>query len=264
MIMNDVYKAYSSQNAHAFSEALSELRQQLISKVQTHGPAAVAFELSREQPLHQILNKVEAEASTMPSVFVAFLAGFIRAYVDYLTLIVNRQVVDSADAQLSAERDGNAQVDSVRMMILKAAFTHAGARAKELVSVVARLSKVSESVVKFHLQRLVEINLVDRIELGPKAVSYRISPLGEAVLARRSKPHEFALLFIDEAAFNVELRNTLRKEMEIAWQGEQSKESPAEEFKIFSDPPVKTVLSGPWSEINDRVIKHRKTVKKVA
>jgi DNA-binding MarR family transcriptional regulator len=217
MLIKQVYEAFSLRSDHALSEALSKLQRQLIDEVQTLGPAAVAFQLQGEQTLTQILNRIQADASATPSLHVAFLAGFIRACADYLAVIVDRHEVDAANARLSTDGDEDDQADSIRMMILKAAFAHAGARAKELVSVVARLANVTESSVKFHLKKLVALKLVERLELSPKAVSYRISPLGEAVLARRSKPHELALFVIDEASSDVALRAAIRNEIEIAW-----------------------------------------------
>jgi hypothetical protein len=129
--------------------------------------------------------------------------------------MVDRDSVDAADARLSADRDAHERV--VRMMVLKTTFAYSGTRAKDLVDAVARVANVPESSVKFHLAGLVKLKLIERLKLGPKAVSYRISRLGEAVLARRSKPHELALFLVDQAAHDAALREAMKGEIDRTW-----------------------------------------------
>jgi DNA-binding Lrp family transcriptional regulator len=226
MLIAPVYQAYSNRDDDALVDALTSLQVQLIRAVQVHGPAKVALQLSKHNKLTEILNKVAAETSTAPAGRLAFAAGFISAYCDYLKQIVDRHDLEAADAQLSADSDANDSGDDIRMMILKSAFAYAGARAKELVSGIARAADVSESAVKFHLKKLVKLKLLERIELGPKAVSYRVSRLGEAVLARRSKPHELALFLVDLAAHDKELRAAMKDEMGRTWRKDPPDDSP--------------------------------------
>lgn len=264
--MNDVSNAYSSGSDHALSEALRGLQEQLISRVQTLGPAAVALELSREQSLTPILNKIEREARVEPRKSVVFLAGFIRAYLDYLEVVVERQEVESADAQLSAGRNERDQVDSV---ILRTTFAHAGVRATELVSLVARVANVSESSVKFHLKKLAGMRLVEQLKLSRKVVSYRITPLGESVVARRSNPYELALFFIDEAAFDEKLRAAIMQEIESTWPDQQNEEGRAEIRKkqedrasasiyLVPDMSKGPISSSPNAILNAGVLQYRK------
>jgi DNA-binding PadR family transcriptional regulator len=184
----------------------------------------------------------------MPALRVVFLAGFIRAYLDYLDLIADAHEVDSANARLSADGDEHDQADSIRLTILKAAFAHAGARAKELVSVVAQLCVVNESSVKFHIKKLVGMKLIERLELGPKAVSYRITPLGEAVLARRSKPYELALFVINEAAFDAPLRAAIKNEINLTWLDETTTRQDQKDTKAIADSNVLPFLRPPTVE----------------
>lgn len=217
MHITAVYRAYSNRDDVALAEALASLRCKLISDVLANGPAAVVLDLSQHPSFRDILNKIEAEANVATAGCLAFLAGFFSAYRDYLALMVDRDAVDAADAQLSADRDAHVQVDLVRMIVLKTTFAHSGARAKDLVGAVSCAARVSESSVKFHLRRLAELKLIERLELGPKAVSYRISRLGEAVLARRSKPHELALFLVDQAAHDEALRAAMESEIARTW-----------------------------------------------
>ena len=207
-----VYQAYSNRDDEALTEALRLLQRQLIGDVQSLGPSPVALQLQEHPVLTGILNKTEAETSELQAGRLAFVAGFVSAYCEHLRLIAERGVVDKVNAQLSTDPDS-----PIRMMILWTAFVNTGTRAKELVDDVVRATKASSSLVKFHIKRLVELELIERIELGPKAVSYRLSRLGEGVLSRRSKPYELALFIVDQAVHDKALQTAMKDEMRRTW-----------------------------------------------
>ena len=131
--------------------------------------------------------------------------------------MVDQDAVVAADAQLSADRDAHNQAERIGIMILKTAFAYAGVRHKELVGSVVRAADVDESLVKHHVGKLAKLKLIERLQLGPKAVSYRISRLGVEVLARHSQPYELALFIVDQAADDVKLRQAMRDEMHVTW-----------------------------------------------
>ncbi|MBK9239274.1 MAG: hypothetical protein IPL75_03210 [Acidobacteria bacterium] len=217
MPIEAVHKAYLNRDDTALVAALKSLVHKLIRDVQTLGPAAVSLQLREYRDLRAIIKKTASEASPTPAGELAYLAGFISAYTDYITLIVDREAVDAAEAKLSADRDPAEPVDLIRMMILKTAFAHSGSRATELVRGVAAAADVSESIVKYHISQLAKMAILEKVTLGPKAVAYRVSPLGEAILARRMRPYELALFLVDEAARDGRLRAAMQDEMRRTW-----------------------------------------------
>lgn len=228
-----VKEAYSNGDDVVLVKALDAFQRELIGNVRSLGPAAVALESGKLPELKAILNKIAAEASTQPARRLAFLAGFISAYRDYLDVMVDRDAVNAADAQLSTDRDARTDVERIRIMILKTTFCHAGARHKELVGSVARAADVKEGAVKHHVGKLAELKLIERFELGPKAVSYRISRLGEAVLARRSKPHELALFLVYQAVDDDKLRAAMMDVIKRTW-------PPDDDAELVCPPPRNT------------------------
>jgi DNA-binding MarR family transcriptional regulator len=217
MWIDAVYQAYTNSNDGALVEALHSLRHSLVGDAQSLGPAAVALQLREHRTLTAILNKVEAEIEDVPAGRLGLLVGYINAYCKILTLMADGEAVDSAVAQLSPNRTSQEPVDLIRMIILKTAFARAGARAKEMAIAIERATGVKEGKVKFHLKKLVQMKLIERFELSKKAVSYRISHLGEAVLARRSKPYELAQFLVDQAVYDKELRAAMEGEIGRTW-----------------------------------------------
>ena len=169
-----VYAAYTNRDDAALVAALEALVRKLIRDIQTLGPAAVSLRLREYPDLAGIIKKTAAEASQTPAGERGYLTGLISAYTDYVSQIVDRGAVEAAEAKLTVDWDVPELVDLVRMRILKTAFAHSGSRATELVRGVARSAGVSESVVKYHVLKLAESKLLERIELGPKAVAYRV------------------------------------------------------------------------------------------
>ncbi|MBI5921302.1 MAG: hypothetical protein HY847_06585 [Betaproteobacteria bacterium] len=201
----------------ALVAALEALVRKIIRNVQTLGPAAVALQLGEYPDLSAIIRKTEEDTGPTPVGKLAYLTGFISAYTNYVTKIVDRDAVDAAEAKLSVDRDASEPVDLVRMMILKTAFAHSGSRATELVRGVVRSTGVSESKVKYHASKLAKLGMLERLKLGPKAVAYRVSHLGEAILARRMRRYEFALFLVDEAARDDDLRAAMQDEIRRTW-----------------------------------------------
>ena len=248
MQMEAVYQAYSNRDDAALTEALRLLQRKLIGDVQSLGPAAVALDLVEHPQLLGILNKIEADTSELQAGPLAFVAGFVSAYCEHLRLLADRDAVDVADAQLSADRDSREPVDLIRMMVLKITFVQTGARAKEVVSAVARATNVSDSLVKFHIKKLVELKLIERLELGPKAVSYRISRLGEAVLARRSKPYELALFLVDQAVHDKALRAAMEDEIGRTWRKKEKPPIKAPKLPRLTAPMEGGTVLGAFNE----------------
>lgn len=218
MNSQSIREVYSAGNESALSQALLKFQRQLITQVYAVGPVAVAFKLQKMRPrITPILNKIASQARSEPAKSVSYLAGFVSAYAGYLKLMVDSHDVDLATVHLSDIKDNHNNAGLVRMIILKATFTHVRTRTKVLIDLVASTANVSKSLVKICLRKLLEIKLVERITIGRRTVSYRITRLGEAVLARLSQPYELALYQIDEAACDAKLRAKLRDEIERTW-----------------------------------------------
>jgi hypothetical protein len=241
MWIDAVKEAYSNGDDAAFAKALDSLQRKLIGDVQCLGPAAVALQLGDLRELKTILDKIAAESSAPPAKRVVFVAGFISGYSDYLARMVDQDAVVAADAQLSADRDAHNQAERIGIMILKTAFAYAGVRHKQLVGSVVRAADVDESLVKHHVGKLAKLKLIDRLEVGPKAVSYRISRLGEAVLARHSQPYELALFIVDQAADDEKLRAAMQDEMKRSW--------PREAIPVFTSSYEKSIDPGGGSNL---------------
>jgi predicted transcriptional regulator len=225
MNIDKIKEAYSTRDDAALLKALKEFRHLLSNGVYSVGPAAMALQL-RGTHLPGILNKTEAEAEGKPGGSLALVVGHLSAYTNYVELIADRERVDLAVALLSDLRDQGEQANLVRRTILKSVLTHCGVRPKELVDVVTRYAKVKQSLAKRHIRDLFEMGLIEQIKVYEtlkalkahrEVVHYRISHLGEAVLMRLMRPHELVLRYIDEAAFNAELRAAMRNEIKYAW-----------------------------------------------
>lgn len=208
-----VKEAYSNSDDAAFAKALDSLQLKLIGDVQCLGPAAVALQLGDLRELKTILNKIAAETSAPPAKRVAFVAGFISGYYDYLDRMIYQDAVVETDAQLSADHEA----ERIGIMILKTAYTHQWVRHKTLIDSVAHDARVKVGSVRYQVYKLADLRLLDRLELDPKMVAYRISRLGEAVLMRHSLPYELALFIVDQAAADPKLRAAMKNEISSVW-----------------------------------------------
>lgn len=148
---------------------------------------------------------------------MAFVAGFLSAYTDHLRLVANREDVDAANAHLSEAQNGDEQTNMVHMVILKSSFVHAGTLDQELVDSVARYTRAKKSSIRLRMRELIEMRLMEKNSLSRKMVFYRITRLGEAVLARRMKPYEFALFCVDQAASDQKMRAAMADEIKRTW-----------------------------------------------
>lgn len=210
-------EAYSLRDDHALSEELGRLQTQLINQTWAIGPAAVALQLRSEKRLTPILSRLWANAEDAPGRLLARRVGFISAYLNYIEIVADRQAAVSAAAQLY----NNDHVDPVRIMILRCTFAHAGVPATDIVTVVARMANISESLIEPCISELVGMKLLERVKWKGGFVTYRITSLGEAVVSHLSNPHELALFFIDKAAFDEGLRTAIREEIKTTWPEEQ-------------------------------------------
>ena len=213
--IDKVYAAWSSRDDEALAEALGELSIWAFSQYRLLGPAVVIHQLhGAGTSILGILNNINAQAKDKLPERLAFNAGAMGEIWSYFESIADHQETDAADAQLSCSND---KARGIQIMILKSCFIQQGTRSLELANAVSRVTKASMSLVKFHIKKLVEISLLERTRTGPKNVYYRITRLGEAVLARRCNPHEVALFCIDLAASDMELRAAINDEIKRTW-----------------------------------------------
>ncbi len=221
-IIEKVLKAYSDRNDPELSSALEEFHHQLIMSVYAVGPATMALELNSRPSLIAILNKVAAEGSTEPGKRLAFVAGFLSAYMNHLELVADRDNVAAVNAQLSEVQNRDDQSSLVHLIILKSCFVHAGTLTRELIDGVASFTKAKKNFVGSCIRELFEFGLLERIYQGRRVIAYRITRLGEAVLARRIKPHELALFFVDMAASDEKMRAAMTDEIKRTWKPENA------------------------------------------
>jgi len=221
MDIEKIKEAYSSGNDEALCKELASFHLLLINQSYLFGPAVVAwqFHSSNSRFLLSILNKIGAVASSgSVAERLAYQAGAVNTYLDYFQDIAKRLKVDEAYVRLFDNQD---EPSPVRIMILKMAYSHSGMRTKTLIDTVSRMTRASKSLVENQIRQLLELRLVEKIkwkiETGHIAVYYRITRLGEAVLARHSQPHELALFCVDEAASDAEMRAAMRQEIKDTW-----------------------------------------------
>lgn len=215
-VVDVVYQAYSARDDARLVAALESLKYKLESDVQRLGPTVVTFWLQGYPNLAGIINKIGKDVNATTHVKLTHLAGYITAYMCILTQMVASKAVDLAETKLSVGRDKKSSVDLITM-ILKTTLAHSGARATSLIKGVSRSAKVSPRVVKRHVLKLVSLRMLERLNDGSKATVYRTSYLGEEVLARRMKPYEIALFFVDEAARHEGLRAAMKDEIRRTW-----------------------------------------------
>jgi len=211
-----VYSAYSNRDDAALAVALKGLVDTLSRDVLLLGPAAVSLRLRAHPGLPGVIDKVVTDAGQVPAVELAYFCGRIIAYMEYLDWIVDRETVDSAGARLPVESDDPVSSNLVQM-ILKTTFAHSGAYTQDIFSGIARSANVPESMVKRYVLKLVRLKMLERLKDGRKTVAYRISRLGELVLARRLKQYELALFFVDDAARDASLRVAMQNEIQRTW-----------------------------------------------
>lgn len=215
-MIDAVYKAYSDRNDTELVVALKELAIGLIRDVQNLGSSIVALRLHEHTGLSGVIQKIASDARATSNGELAYFAGYINAYTGLLTQTIERELVDLAEARLSVGRNKKKSVDLITM-ILKTALAHSGVPTTNLVNGVACSAKVSPRVVKRHVLKLVDLGMLDRLTDGSKTAVYRVSSLGEEVLARRMKPYELALFFVDEAARHEGLRVAMKDEIRRIW-----------------------------------------------
>lgn len=215
MKIDEVLAAYSAGDNTALSEALDKFLEQLALLDYCDGPVNVVFQL---QPVRShilaILNKVATKADAKGGAEkLAYQAGRLSTYVDLLTLITNRDEVNSADTELSNLPDPHGVINS----ILCCSHSYAGARTKELVNTVARMTQVKKNSVTCFLEELIQRRLVRKKLWKGGIISYRITHLGEAVLMKRSQLYQLENFVITDAASNPELRAVLQEEIKRTW-----------------------------------------------
>lgn len=225
MNIDKVFEAYSGGDDESLCKELRKFLLGLYGRVHCLGVSAVILQLSSvrgRRRLFSILNKIAAEADgrAKPGMRLAYVAGSLTSYLDYFESIVDRQAVDTADAQLSnLPEDKN----NLRMMILKSVFSHVGMGSGSLLLMATRIGKISKRTAKTQLRKLLDIGLIEKIllretlEARQGVVHYRITRLGENVLMRRSLPHELALFCIDMAASDPELRAAMKDKIKDTW-----------------------------------------------
>ncbi|MDE2312032.1 MAG: hypothetical protein KGJ93_03020 [Patescibacteria group bacterium] len=214
-VVDRVTDAYSRRDDIALAEALEKLKHWMFNLFLILPPTTAmgALQVIRSR-IQSILNKICAEAERNSAERLACVAGCVSAFWAYFDSLTNHQETDEANASLS-KSDNKAL--TIRLTLLKCCFTCTGTRSTELVNTAAKFSRASPARVKFHLSRLIQMRLLERHELGRKAVYYRVTRLGESVLARRAEPYQIALFCIDMAACDTKMRAAMRDEIRCTW-----------------------------------------------
>lgn len=212
-----IEKAYTNRDNRALLEAFVALQQELVRDVQSLGRVTAMLRLGDSSILAEILNKTAAETGQTTEGKLAFAAGFLSGFCNDLLVNKDREDVLVANARLSSDPKAGKQDHAIRMAILKMAFAHEGVRFTELISTVARIADAGHNTVKYHVKKLMHLKLLDRVQLGKKAVLYRTSPLGESVLVWGSNPHELAEFLVDFAAQNQGMREAMQAEIDRTW-----------------------------------------------
>lgn len=175
----------------------------------------------RETHLLGILNKTAAEAEDKPGGSLALVVGRLSAYIHFVGLIADRERVDSVVAQLSDLPNAD-----LTNFFLRNSFCQGGLRREQLVYAAARFIKVKDVLARSRFRQLLRMEMIESFKVyetleaqaeDRAVLHYKITHLGEAVLERLMHPHELALWFVDEAAFNPELRAAMRNEIKHTW-----------------------------------------------